>query len=96
MKDCKHESFECFCSVGRLTDGDNGPVTDYMLDIKVQCRDCKQFFEFIGVPAGYSPSEPMTSTDFTELRIPVRPNTGRIADSAKYIIEQKKSTDPIN
>jgi hypothetical protein len=96
MGKCNHEKFECFCAVGRLTDGDGGKVTSYCLDVKVQCCDCKEFFEFIGVPAGHSPSEPMTSIDFTELRIPIRPNTGAVADSARYIIEQKKSTDPIN
>ena len=96
MKECKHENFECFCAVGRLTDGDGGNVTGYCLDVKVQCRECKEFFEFVGVPAGHSPSEPMTSIDFTELRIPIRPNTGAMADSAKYVIKQEKPTTPIN
>lgn len=95
MKDCKHEKFHCSCTVARLTD-EGGSVTGYNLDVKVQCLDCKTFFEFVGVPAGISPSKPMASVDFTELRAPIRPNTNAIADSAKYVIEQEKSTDPVN
>lgn len=96
MKECKHEVFDCFCAVGRLTDGDNGPVTSYCLDVKVQCRECKQFFEFVGLEAGLSPSKPTTSLDFTELRVPIRPYTGQIANSAKFVLKEENNISPIN
>ena len=35
--------------------------------------------EFVGLPAGDVPEHPTTSIDFTELRCPIRPNTGLLA-----------------
>lgn len=93
---CEHNNFQCFTRVGRLTDGEHGPVTSFTLDIKVQCTECKDFFEFVGVPNGSSPSRPMASVDFTELRAPIRPNTGALARSLSYTIKEDKNTDPIN
>ena len=71
---CQHMNFETYTKVARLTDGDNGPVTGYSLDLRVQCADCKQAFQFVGVPGGYSPAQPMSNFDATELRIPIIPS----------------------
>ena len=76
MKDCKHLSFETGTKVARLhEDGKPEPITGYMLDLIIRCRDCGLPFEFIGVPGGYSPAQPMANFDNTELRIPIRPST---------------------
>lgn len=70
---CPHENFESIVGVHRLTDGDNGPVTGYMAEIRVRCLDCDEPFRWIGVPAGMSPGAPRVSVDETELRAPIRP-----------------------
>lgn len=74
-KDCQHFNFVGSVRVGRLTDGDDGPVNGYTADIKIKCHDCGLPFEFIGVPGGYSPGQPMCNFDATELRAPIRPSS---------------------
>lgn len=73
--DCKHLNFETQTRVARLTDGDDGPVTGYSAEIRIRCVDCQHPFEFIGVPGGYSPGQPMVNFDGTELRAPIRPSS---------------------
>jgi hypothetical protein len=75
MIECKHMNFDASVSVGRLTDGDDGPVTGYTAGVKIKCIDCGIPFEFIGVPGGFSPAQPMVNFDATELRAPIRPST---------------------
>lgn len=77
MKDttkCEHHNFYCKARVGRLTEAEGGPVTKYTTDIMINCSDCGQPFEFIGVPGGSSPMQPMVNFDGTELRAPIRPS----------------------
>lgn len=87
---CEHLQFECFNNVGRLTDGDGGPVIGFVNNLKVKCVQCGMYFEFIGVEAGSSPNKPMCSADFTELRMPIRPATGRIATIIKHDFQTDK------
>lgn len=76
MQDCKHEIFQCNADITRLTDGDDPEkVTGYSADIRVKCVQCGLPFEFVGVPGGYSPGQPMVNFDATELRAPIRPST---------------------
>lgn len=63
----------CVVSLGETVGDEDMPVTGYTTDITVTCEDCGQPFEFIGVPNGYSPLQPMTSIDRTQLRAPIRP-----------------------
>ena len=72
---CEHKNFQAFIKVNRIQDGELGPVVGHEADIKIQCVDCQDFFEFVGVPTGLSPIQPMTSPDFTELRCPIIPST---------------------
>jgi hypothetical protein len=72
---CEHANFQAHVKVNRIQDGELGPVVAHEADIKIQCADCKEFFEFIGVPAGLSPIQPMASIDFTEIRCPIIPST---------------------
>lgn len=72
-KACPHNDFEARVEVNRLTSNDNGPVTGYAADIRIQCLHCREPFRFIGVPAGLRPDRPMCSVDETELRAPIRP-----------------------
>jgi hypothetical protein len=70
---CPHEKFVAHVAVHRLADTDDGPVTGYTADIKVNCDDCGEPFRWIGPLAGVSPLGPMVSVDETELRAPLRP-----------------------
>jgi len=70
---CQHEHFAAHVEVNRLTDAEGGPVTGYAADITVRCAACGQPFEWIGVPGGLSPGQPMCSVDRTELRAPIHP-----------------------
>ncbi len=76
---CNHESFQCNASIGRLTDTEDSVIiTGYSAHIKIHCTQCGQAFEFIGVEGGYSFCEPRVSIDSTELRIPIKPSTGKL------------------
>lgn len=69
-------NFECRASVTRLTaEDDTEKITGYTTDIKVSCAECGLPFEWIGVPGGYSPAQPMVNFDATELRAPIKPST---------------------
>lgn len=73
MNKCEHQDFQVMARIGRITSGEGGPVTSYMADITVKCADCKQPFEFIGVPMGLIWDGPACSPDMQELRIPLTP-----------------------
>lgn len=72
-KPCPHEDFEVWAEVGRLTDGEDGPVDAYAASIKINCVQCQEPFRWIGLQAGLMPDKPMVSVDETELRAPIRP-----------------------
>ncbi len=90
-EDCEHEQFEAQTRVGRITDGEGGKVYRYTLDLKVRCVECNMPFEFVGLPAGSSPDEPMTNFDFTELRAPIRPHTGEVAQKLSYKVKSEET-----
>ena len=71
---CKHEVFQAQVNVHRLTgSNDSEEIISYMADVNVWCSVCGQAFEWIGAPCGLSPTQPMVSADFMELRAPIRP-----------------------
>lgn len=76
MSDCKHNKFKVQANVARLhTEEDPENITGYSMDITVKCDECGEPFEWVGLPGGYSPSQPRVSFDGTELRAPIRPST---------------------
>lgn len=91
LKKCEHNNFVVHHKVGRLTSGEGGPVTGFVFEAKVQCSECGQFFEFIGLPGGTSYDHPTTNFDFTELRQPIRPFTGEMQKSLSYQFQQKET-----
>lgn len=70
---CTHEYFEVSASVARLTDVDNGPIKNYLVEITVKCRDCSVDFSFVGLPGGVNTDHPCVNIDGTELRAPIVP-----------------------
>lgn len=94
---CKHNNFKVTGKVGRITKKEGGEVYRYTLDVNVECIDCKTPFEFIGIElAGSSLNKPTTSSDFTQLRIPIRPFTDSINPNLRYEINDDKPKPIIN
>jgi hypothetical protein len=69
---CSHLNFDARVVVTRLTD-EGGHVTGYTTDIMVNCRDCGAPFQWLGLPPGSHPAQPMVSADGLEARMPIAP-----------------------
>lgn len=82
-KDCPHEQFFAKVDVFRLKADTDEHIVGYSADIKINCSQCGQAFQFIGVPMGISPAQPMTDFDCEELRAPIRPSTAPISETDK-------------
>lgn len=76
-KACPHETFQVDATVNRITDGDFGPVSGYIVDVAVRCVDCNEPFQFLGISPGVDPTEPRASVDSLEARLPIRPASDR-------------------
>lgn len=74
---CQHEAFEATVEVNRLMKASDGPVTGYSASVTIWCADCREPFQWIGVPIGLSPRSPAVSLDGRELRAPLRPASAR-------------------
>ena len=97
MENCKHERFIAQCDITRLTDSEQSKeVTGYTADLTIKCEECGTKFEFIGVPNGYSPKQPMANVDFTELRIPIMPYTGKMATNMSFTVTKEQKTEKKN
>lgn len=70
---CEHNNFESNVGVGRITNDITGVVENYVADIRIQCKDCKTPFQFIGMPLGVSYDKPMMEVDGLEARLPIAP-----------------------
>lgn len=70
---CKHEAFNALTRVGRIRLEDGGPIVYYTIELVVFCAQCKQRFEFIGLPMGASAYQPTVNIDGTEMRAPLMP-----------------------
>lgn len=70
---CEHKNFRANVQVGRLSEKDDGPITSYSADVKIQCEDCGLPFRFVGLSAGAHFAEPRVSIDGLELRAPIEP-----------------------
>ena len=81
---CDHPEFRADVKVGRLTNGDDGPVTAWVAELRVACAACGQRFGFLGPPAGLRNADPTTSTDGLELRCPLVPGPVPRTGSAFY------------
>lgn len=75
MTPCTHENFKADVDVIKLTKAD-GEVEGYTAEMHINCGQCGEAFEFIGIPLGSSPREPAANFDGTEARLPIRPVFG--------------------
>ena len=88
---CEHKEFRANCDIGRLSEGEGGPITGYTISVNVKCVECGLPFRFIGLNAGSSPIEPRVSVDGTELRAPLEPATHQVfAPRASYTMPPRK------
>jgi hypothetical protein len=71
---CEHMNFRAMVKVGRLTASEtDDTVVWYDAEITIECIECGKPFEFVGLPCGMSPFEPLCSVDGTEARMPIKP-----------------------
>lgn len=71
---CEHTDFAVHAEISRITDVDDGPVTAYAADIRVECIHCGTPFLWTGVPTGLSAKHPTVSIDGQTLIAPMRPH----------------------
>lgn len=81
--DCQHINFSAEVKVGRITDGDAGPVTNYVAEVSVKCAACGVPFHFVGVDSGFGFLKPTRDFVGTTLHAPIAPGeslpeTGRL------------------
>lgn len=73
---CKHEDWDAYVAVNRLTKSDDDPTVIGMnAEVKIWCRACNEPAVFIGAPIGMLATKPCISPDGTELRAPLRPQS---------------------
>lgn len=82
---CTHENFVANVKVNRLTEEDEVTIKGFSADIVIQCHECGQAFEFVGVEPGLSPFGPRCSIDSTQLRAPIKPATGQLAFESEHV-----------
>ena len=73
-RSCEHENFHANVAVGRLTKGDDGPVTGYTAEVRIHCAQCGLPFEFMGLPVGLLPDGAAVSVNAQEARLAIAPH----------------------
>jgi hypothetical protein len=73
QQDCLHMNFNANVKVARVTDGDTGPVTNYVAEIGVKCAECGMPFHFVGVDSGFGYLKPTCDFLGTTLHAPIAP-----------------------
>jgi hypothetical protein len=68
---CAHENFDAWVDVGRITDGDDGPVIGFAADVRIECTGCGHRFGFRGLTPGMPPNEPGVTPDALEAHLPL-------------------------
>lgn len=70
---CRHDQFEVHCHTVRLDGPEGGAVVGYVLQAKVNCKDCGLPFQFAGFPVMHDSMRPGLSADMTALHLPMMP-----------------------
>ena len=73
QQDCSHMNFSAVVKVARVTDGDVGPVTNYIAEVGVKCSECGVPFHFVGVDGGFGYLKPTRDFLGTTLHAPIAP-----------------------
>jgi hypothetical protein len=71
---CVHMNFRANVNVGRLSASEtDDTIVGFTADVNIECAECGLPFEFVGLPMGSSPQQPMCSVDGLEARMPIKP-----------------------
>lgn len=73
MSRCGHESFLGSVAVARLSHEEDGPITGFMADVRIECAQCGRPFQFLGLPAGLNTQGATVSVDGLEARLGICP-----------------------
>ncbi len=71
---CIHENFRAVVAVGRIEHPAPKPMT-FAADVRIQCADCGEPFQFLGLPAGYNAKGAAVSVDGLEARLAICPRS---------------------
>ena len=72
---CEHFRFLVSANVARLTEKEGGPAVRFAMELKAECADCGQPFEFRGLPIGLNITDgAYVSPDGLELRTAIFPH----------------------
>lgn len=80
---CAHLRFTLLAKAYRIED-----VVAFVLEVAVQCADCRERFVFAGMPIGASSTQPMVAWGGEQARLPIRPASSA-AEWGGYAIEEK-------
>lgn len=66
---CEHEQFEAKVDVHRMTDSGR-----FEADVRIKCKQCDEYFRFLGLPCGLDLNGAAVSADGTEARLAIGTN----------------------
>ena len=69
----------------RLSENEGGPVTGFRANVKINCSECGQPFEFMGLQPGFSKTEPKVNHDATQAQLPLRPHVEQPRKPLTYV-----------
>lgn len=98
MNKCQHEDFMCNCTVNRLSDKEGEPPNRFILELRVECSECKLPFRFIGLPAGLDLNGAAVSVDAQEARLAIAPKGAVVSslEDAPFGFSVRASGTPRN
>ena len=70
---CEHQDFSATVNVVRLTEKDGGPVTGFLAEIRIVCRQCGTPFQFLGLEPGCDTQGSRVSLDGLEANLAIAP-----------------------
>lgn len=84
MSDCGHNAFEATTEVHRITDGDDGPVRNFVAEVRFRCTQCDTPFHFVGPDAGFSFTKPTVSVGALTLHVPIAPGEAPLPSRIRF------------
>lgn len=96
---CPHLNFDAHVDVHRIqkSEAESDVIVAYNTDIRINCHECGQPFEFLGVPLGMSFYRPTVSIDGKELHVPITIPGERPAEGlAGFSVSQQTFDEPMS
>lgn len=80
MSKCTHDQISTGVHFKRVLTDSNMELAYYAADIKIECVQCGQEFEFVGLPCGASPYRPTVSLDGLTMTAPLVEKGGKVPE----------------